>query len=54
LSLPLGWKSYRDHERNAASAVAATADAAAPTTAAASTFAPAPSDTEDERPTRLN
>jgi len=54
LSLPLGWKSYRDHERNAASVVAATADAAAPTTAAASTFAPAPSDTEDERPTRLN
>jgi CDP-diacylglycerol--serine O-phosphatidyltransferase len=54
-SLPLGWKSYRDHERIAASAAAAaaTAGSAAPTTAA-STFAPAPSDTEDERPTRLN
>jgi CDP-diacylglycerol--serine O-phosphatidyltransferase len=54
-SLPLGWKSYRDHERIAASAAAAaaTAGSAAPTSAA-STFAPAPSDTEDERPTRLN
>jgi len=60
LSLPWGWKSYRDHERNAAAAaqsVPAT-DAAAPSTAAP-TFAPAPgspapSDTEDERPTRLN
>jgi CDP-diacylglycerol---serine O-phosphatidyltransferase len=60
LSLPWGWKSYRDHERNAAAAaqpVAAT-DAAAPS-AAAPTLAPAPSspapsDTEDERPTRLN
>jgi CDP-diacylglycerol--serine O-phosphatidyltransferase len=52
-SLPLGWKSYRDHERNAASAAAATAGPAAPTTAD-SAFAPAPSDTEDERPTRLN
>jgi CDP-diacylglycerol--serine O-phosphatidyltransferase len=53
-SLPMGWKSYRDHERNAASAAAATAGAATPTTAEAATFAPAPSDTEDERPTRLN
>jgi CDP-diacylglycerol---serine O-phosphatidyltransferase len=53
-SLPLGWKSYRDHERVAASSVAATAGAAAPTTAGAATFAPEPSDTEDERPTRLN
>ncbi len=53
-SLPLGWKSYRDHERIAATAVAATTGSAAPTTAEAATFAPAPSDTEDERPTRLN
>ncbi|SDP30299.1 phosphatidylcholine/phosphatidylserine synthase [Afipia sp. GAS231] len=55
-SLPLGWKSYRDHERQAAAAAAATATtagAAAPT-AVASAFAPVPSDTEDERPTRLN
>ncbi|SHM19332.1 CDP-alcohol phosphatidyltransferase family protein [Bradyrhizobium lablabi] len=56
ISLPLGWKSYRDQERLAASAAATTtAGAAAPTTTtAASAFAPAPSDTEDERPTRLN
>ena len=51
-SLPLGWKSYRDHERIAASAAAATAGSAEPT--AASAFAPVPSDTEDDRPTRLN
>ena len=51
MSLPLGWKSYRDHERIAASA--ATAGAAAPTTADPA-FVPVPSDTEDERPTRLN
>ena len=50
-SLPLGWKSYRDHERIAASA--ATAGAAAPPTADPA-FVPVPSDTEDERPTRLN
>src|SRR3954466_15054135 len=30
LSLPLGWKNYRDHERAAAAAAAAPADAAAP------------------------
>jgi CDP-diacylglycerol--serine O-phosphatidyltransferase len=53
-SLPFGWKSYRDHERHAASVAAATAGAATPTTAEAATFTPAPSDTEDERPTRLN
>jgi len=53
LSLPLGWKSYRDHERIAASAAAATAGSAEPTTTA-SAFAPVPSDTEDGRPTRLN
>jgi CDP-diacylglycerol--serine O-phosphatidyltransferase len=53
-SLPLGWKSYRDHERNAASAAAVAAGSAAPTATEAATFAPAPDDTEDERPTRLN
>jgi CDP-diacylglycerol--serine O-phosphatidyltransferase len=55
-SLPWGWKSYRDHERNAARAAqpaAATAEAAAPSSAAA-TFSPAAGDTEDERPARLN
>jgi len=42
LSLPLGWKSYRDHERNAAAAAqpTATMEAAAPSSAAA-TFSPA-------------
>jgi CDP-diacylglycerol---serine O-phosphatidyltransferase len=54
MGLPVGWKSYRDHERSAAAAsAAAPAGDAAPTTAA-SAFAPAPGDTEDERPTRLN
>jgi CDP-diacylglycerol---serine O-phosphatidyltransferase len=56
LSLPLGWKSYRDHERNAAAAAAqpaATAEAAAPLSPAP-TFSPAPGDTEDDRPARLN
>src|SRR3954453_8697598 len=54
-SLPWGWKTYRDHERNAAAAAQppATADAAAPS-APASTFSPAPDDAEDERPARLN
>jgi CDP-diacylglycerol--serine O-phosphatidyltransferase len=55
LSLPMGWKSYRDHERNAAAAAqpAATTEAAAPSSPAA-TFSPAPDDTEDDRPVRLN
>jgi CDP-diacylglycerol--serine O-phosphatidyltransferase len=55
LSLPWGWKSYRDHERNAAAAQqpAATAEAAGPSSSAAP-FSPAPGDGEDERPARLN
>jgi CDP-diacylglycerol--serine O-phosphatidyltransferase len=55
LSLPLGWKSYRDHERNLAAAEAATpADAAAPSSPAPP-FAPPATDAEqEERPTRLN
>jgi CDP-diacylglycerol---serine O-phosphatidyltransferase len=53
LSLPAGWKSYRDHERNAA------AQAAAPAAAAPSNplppFAPPVADPdEDDRPARLN
>jgi CDP-diacylglycerol---serine O-phosphatidyltransferase len=53
LSLPLGWKSYRDHAR------AATASAAAPAGVVpanpASPFAPAISDaSEDDRPDRLH
>lgn len=50
-SLPLGWKSYRDHERHAAAATTATPDGAS---LATPTFSPAPSEPEDERPTRLN
>jgi CDP-diacylglycerol--serine O-phosphatidyltransferase len=56
LSLPMGWKSYRDHERNAAAAAAqpaATTGAAAPSSPAAP-FSPAPGDTKDDRPVRLN
>jgi CDP-diacylglycerol---serine O-phosphatidyltransferase len=53
LSLPAGWKSYRDHQRNAA------AQAAAPTGVAPSNppppFAsPAPEPEADDRPARLN
>ena len=53
-SLPFGWKSYRDHERHAASAAAATTSGETAPVPPAATFSPAPSDTEDERPTRLN
>jgi len=56
-SLPWGWKTYRDHERNAAAAAAAqppaAADTAAPS-APAATFSPAAEEPEDERPARLN
>jgi CDP-diacylglycerol--serine O-phosphatidyltransferase len=53
-SLPWGWKTYRDHERDAAAAQRpATAEAAGPS-APAATFPPAPDDAEDERPVRLN
>lgn len=55
LTLPWGWKTYRDHERNAAAAqAAATTDAAAPAIPAPG-FPPAPADADhDDRPTRLN
>jgi CDP-diacylglycerol--serine O-phosphatidyltransferase len=53
LSLPAGWKSYRDHERNAA-AQAATSAGAAPANPAPP-FAPPASEAEpDDRPARLN
>jgi CDP-diacylglycerol--serine O-phosphatidyltransferase len=58
LSLPWGWKSYRDHERNAAVTQPAPAAPSTPTfepaPGAPAPGSPAPSDTEDERPTRLN
>jgi CDP-diacylglycerol--serine O-phosphatidyltransferase len=58
LSLPAGWKSYRDHERKAAAAQAVPpADAASlsPSPAAPSPFAtPVPEPQQDNRPSRLN
>ncbi|HZC98441.1 MAG TPA: CDP-diacylglycerol--serine O-phosphatidyltransferase, partial [Bradyrhizobium sp.] len=49
-SLPLGWKSYRDHERRAA----VPADAAPPASPGAPFAAPASSPEQDDRPARLN
>ncbi len=55
LSLPAGWKSYRDHARRAAAASAATTPANVASAASASPYAPAVSEAdEEERPTRLN
>jgi CDP-diacylglycerol--serine O-phosphatidyltransferase len=52
-SLPIGWASYREHERRAR--VAAAASEAAPGyTGAASNFPTTVDATEDERPPRLN
>jgi CDP-diacylglycerol--serine O-phosphatidyltransferase len=55
LSLPLGWKSYRDHKRayDAAYAPAAVATAA-PTTPAPGFIAPAAEPEDDDRPERLH
>jgi CDP-diacylglycerol--serine O-phosphatidyltransferase len=52
-SLPLGWKSYKDHERAAAAAQAAPAAEATVTGPAQSFTAPADSPS-DERPERLH
>jgi CDP-diacylglycerol---serine O-phosphatidyltransferase len=53
LSLPLGWKSYRDHARKAAAAEAVPTAAAAP--APATPFAPTAAEpAQDNRPARLN
>ena len=54
LSLPAGWKSYRDHARKAAASAVTTPANVAPATSA-SPFAPVVSEAdEDERPPRLN
>ena len=55
LSLPWGWKSYRDQERNAAAAQStATAEAAA-SPGSAPTYPAAATDADhDDRPVRLN
>jgi CDP-diacylglycerol---serine O-phosphatidyltransferase len=53
LSLPLGWRSYRNHERAAAAQAASPPDAAQ--AGPASPFTPAVVETDqDNRPTRLN
>ena len=53
VSLPLGWKSYRAHERRAA-AQAVTTDAAAPSNPASPLAAEVPESEQDNRPARLN
>jgi CDP-diacylglycerol---serine O-phosphatidyltransferase len=53
LSLPLGWKSYRDYQRKAAAASAPLADVAQPG-AAAPFGAPVSDAVQDDRPARLN
>jgi CDP-diacylglycerol--serine O-phosphatidyltransferase len=53
LSLPLGWKSYRDHERKAA-ALAVTPDGAAPSSPAPPSASLVPDQEQDNRPARLN
>ncbi len=53
LSLPVGWKSYRDHQRNAAAQAATPVDVTilGPAPPLAS---PPPESEQDNRPTRLN
>jgi CDP-diacylglycerol--serine O-phosphatidyltransferase len=50
LSLPAGWKSYRNHERAAAAQASTAVDVANP----APPFAQAPEIEQDDRPVRLN
>jgi CDP-diacylglycerol--serine O-phosphatidyltransferase len=57
LSLPAGWRSYRNHQRAAAAQAAPPADMTAPASApvAASSFAATPPEQDvDDRPARLN
>jgi CDP-diacylglycerol--serine O-phosphatidyltransferase len=55
ISLPWGWKSYRDQERALAAQVAASSEPAAPANPHSPTLAPGVSDTDqEERPSRLN
>jgi CDP-diacylglycerol--serine O-phosphatidyltransferase len=53
LSLPAGWKSYRDQERSAAAQANAPASVA-PSNPAPPFAPPAPEPEQDDRPTRLN
>ena len=55
LSLPAGWKSYRDHARKAATAATAVAPvAAAPSNPPSPFAAVVPDPDQDDRPARLN
>jgi CDP-diacylglycerol--serine O-phosphatidyltransferase len=55
LSLPAGWRSYRNHQRAAAAQAAPPVDVTAPTPAPSSSFAAPPSEPDvDDRPARLN
>ena len=55
LSLPMGWKSYRDHARNLAAAQAAAAAApAAPSNPPPPAIPSTPEPAQDNRPARLN
>src|SRR5262245_2316527 len=54
LSLPLGWKSYKDHERAAAAQAVPATEGAAATTPAPSFAAPAAEPPPDDRPERLH
>ena len=55
MSLPWGWKSYRDHERAAAATPAvAPADAAPPSNQAPPSVLPGSEPDQDNRPARLN
>jgi CDP-diacylglycerol--serine O-phosphatidyltransferase len=54
LSLPLGWKSYKDQERAAAAAQAAPAGEASTAGSTQSFAAPVSDDPPDERPERLH
>jgi CDP-diacylglycerol--serine O-phosphatidyltransferase len=55
LSLPLGWKSYRDHERKAAAAQAVPPAEAAPPSTPLPPFASTAAEPEqDNRPARMN
>ena len=54
LSLPAGWKSYRDHARNAAAQAAPVGDVAVQGSASPSYVSAPPETDANERPARLN
>jgi len=54
LSLPMGWKSYRDHARNAATQAAATAASVGPSNPPPPVISSPAEPVQDNRPARLN